>query len=395
MKCVRIAAALGVRWGLIALCAGPAAMLACGGDERLPPPTVDVEHATDAGFLDAGGGGPPPLDASGLCGNALIPIVDERPNLYFVVDHSGSMNLKLDGQTLAEATHSAIFDLLSVIGPHVRYGAAVFPNPTVGECAAGAEVFKLRPGDPPTETGEPGPSLRGLRSALKSAPVTGGTPVSSTFQLLNSTLGKLNRRTYVILATDGGPNCNPERACGADGCQLNIEGASLGDQKCAGSVNCCDPSFGLGAQLSCLDDDPSISAVAALRAKGIDTFVIGMRGSERYQGTLNSLAVAGGRSRATNPRYYPADTPSALSDALIEIGLAVAISCDITLDEAPPDKKLVNLYFDSTLVPSDAVDGWVWIDATHLRLVGAECAKLQRGEVAQVQIVSGCPTEVK
>src|SRR5690606_9423164 len=160
---------------------------------------------------------------SGLCGNELIPIVDERPNLYFVVDHSGSMNQEISGRTLAEATHDAIRNVLKLVGPHVRYGAAVFPNPAIGDCSAGGEVYALRAGEPAPEGGGISASLRGLLNALDDAPVRGGTPIASTLQVLQSSLVEQDRRTYVILATDGGPNCNAQQTCDVDGCQLNIE----------------------------------------------------------------------------------------------------------------------------------------------------------------------------
>ncbi len=380
---------------LTVLTVGVIVPVGCSQEERAPPPAATTKPVNDAGFIESGGDEPPPLDASGLCGNELIPIVDDRPNLYFVVDHSGSMNQKVAGRTLAEATHDAIRDVLSLVGPHVRYGAAVFPNPIIGDCAAGAEVYGLRAGEPAPATGGLSATLRGLLNELDDAPVRGGTPVSTTLEVLSSSLIGEDRRTYVILATDGGPNCNPKQSCGGEDCQLNIEGATVGDFECNEQLNCCDPDFALGAQLNCLDRDPSVAQVAKLRANGVDTFVIGMLGSEPYQDTLNQLAVAGGRSRPANPRYYPADSPNALSDALVEIGLAVAISCTIELDAKPPEPNKVNVYFDQTLVPSDATDGWRWVDDTHIELVGSRCIELQSAKVDQVQIVSGCPTEVK
>ncbi len=305
------------------------------------------------------------------------------------------MNQRVAGKTLVSATHEAIFELLSQVGHHVHYGAAVFPNPNAGDCSAGLEVFRTTLGDPPYSGGRPGLSLSRLMSSLESAPVRGGTPISPTLDLLTPTLTALPGRTYVILATDGGPNCNSEATCDGDGCQLNLEGASFGSQRCDHRLNCCDPALFQGAQLNCLDDAKTLASIATLRARGIDTFVIGMPGSELYESTLARLAVAGGRPLPRAPRYYSAGTPEALRDALLDIGLAVAISCRITLDEPPKDPALVNLYFDNQLVPSDPDDGWVWRGDDEIELTGARCQRLQSGKVTNVQIVSGCPTEVK
>lgn len=61
----------------------------------------------------------------------------------------------------------------------------------------------------------------------------------------------------------------------------------------------------------------------------------------------------------------------------------------------PPDKSLVNVYLDTTLVQLDPVDGWSWVDDTTVELAGEACEKLKSGDVLQVQVVAGCPTSVK
>ena len=84
-----------------------------------------------------------------------------------------------------------------------------------------------------------------------------------------------------------------------------------------------------------------------------------------------------------------------LTASLQEIGIKVAVSCTVDLGSAPPDKNLVNVYFDTKLVQYDSTDGWSWTSDKTVELSGEACAKLKSGDVYQVQVVAGCPTSVK
>lgn len=349
----------------------------------------------DAGLSDA----PPAPDASGLCGNLIVPVLSDLPNLYFVVDRSGSMSEPLAGtsHTKYQNARIAIGNVLRAIGHRVRYGAAVFPEwgaASSDGCAAGKEVFPTQQGDPPTyaAAGQDGPILQAMLGALFIQPL-GGTPTSSTLEALHPGLVALEGETFVVLATDGAPNCNDAATCTAEECMLNVEGGSVNDQKCDASLNCCAPN--LGGPTWCVDRPASVKAIADLYAAGIPTYVIGMPGSETYTNVLDEMAVNGGTARPTSPKYYPVTDSATLTASLKEIGVKVAISCDVPLDGAPPDPSLVNVYLDSSLVQLDPLDGWVWTTDTSIQLRGAACDKLMSGDVLQVQVVAGCPTSVK
>src|SRR5262249_39088811 len=133
----------------------------------------------------------------------------------------------------------------------------------------------------------------------------GGTPTAATLRALAPRLTALSGRTFVILATDGGPNCNPDSACGADRCMINIEHQS---DSCTpgGTLNCC--ASDLFGPRNCLDDDATSAAIADLARAGIPTFVIGVPGSVPYAAALERMAVAGGTALAESPRYYRVDT---------------------------------------------------------------------------------------
>jgi hypothetical protein len=388
--------------------AGLALVLAIGGGsacsaEDRPPPFAAAGSGGAGGFgVDSGNtDGPPAADAPGLCGNLVLPAITNKPNVYFILDRSGSMQDKLPGSTYDKylAARVAIADVLKQIGHRVRYGAAVFPmaGGSIDGCAAGAEIFATRDGDPASyaASGELGPVLSAfLLQTAKYGP-SGGTPTAPTIEALRPTLTALSGKTVVILATDGAPNCNQLASCPAAECGPVIENQTLGGKQCSASFNCCDPAVVPGGQLYCVDDDATEAAIAELAAAGIDTYVIGMPGSEFYDDLLDRLAIAGNTARPTPPHYYPISSSTELGDALRAIGVEIAISCTIALGQTPPDPALVNVYFDTTLVGYDEVDGWAWLDPTTIELRGAACALLKSGDILQVQVVSGCPTVIR
>jgi hypothetical protein len=90
--------------------------------------------------------------------------------------------------------------------------------------------------------------------------------------------------------------------------------------------------------------------------------------------------------------YFLAGDAKKLSDHLQRIGLSVAISCDISLAETPPNRDLVNVYFDQSVVPLDEKNGWTWTSDASISVVGSACSELQTGSVQQLQVVAGCPS---
>lgn len=385
-------------------CLSVLALAACSDEERPPgqglfPPEEDAGARPDAPWIDGGfQDGPPPQDASGYCGNQFFDVTPEPPNLYFVIDRSGSMlGFAYPGsdQTKLTAVRIAAMDVIVDLGHRVNVGAAVFPgNPFVNECSVGKEVLSTRPGDMPgTFEGEAGPVAQAF-SAATNLPAKGGTPIAATLTLLAPTLRALEGKTAVVLMTDGGPNCSLAHQCGPEDCIWNIEGGQLAGEWCTPSYNCCDPAipYGPGA-LSCLDGSATVAAVADLRDAGIRTYVVGIPGSEYYVALLDQLATVGGSARPGATRYYRVDDVTNLGSTLAAIGKRALITCEFSLDQPPPDPDFVNVYLDSTLVPYDEEDGWSWTGDTSLALNGEACDRLESGEVATVQVVAGCPTQ--
>jgi hypothetical protein len=337
---------------------------------------------------------------SGPCGEQVIPVVTNPPNLSFIIDHSGSMGDELAGSGLSkyENARIALAKVLGAIGHRVSYGAAIFPGLAgVTGCEAGDQLMPVAPGDPPSyaRAGKTGPRLKDLLSRLSIASVDGGTPASATLDAMRDVLVALEGDTYVVLITDGAPNCNADISCAASGCIPNIEDRTVGGKECRGSYNCCDPANSDATGLNCVDSRASVEAVQALADVGIRTFVVGMPGSEPYEQLLDRMAELGGTARAGSPKYYSVADTSALEEALETISASVAISCEVPLDYEPPDRDIVNVFFDGEVVPSDPDQGWEWTADGMVALRGAACERLKSGDVVELQVFAGCPTVVK
>ncbi|MEP7050601.1 MAG: vWA domain-containing protein [Pseudomonadota bacterium] len=382
-----------------------ATALSCGQSEH--PPAFDLPQGGHGAGGSAGGGpgdlvlGDAGTDAA-LCGNQEIPAVSDPPNLYFIVDRSGSMGETLPGSTYSkyENARIAISKMLRSIGHRVRYGAGVFPAFTSSDgCAPGLQISKTVAGDAPSfaESGSDGPHLASLLGQLGQITPAGATPTAATLRALEPTiLGLTGKKTYVVLMTDGAPNCNVDLKCSPDACIPNIEHESISGTDCDAAFNCCDPKLvgevGVGY---CVDADATEASVADFEANGVDTYVVGMPGSEEYAQVLGRLAVAGNTARPGPTPYYAVSDTNDLTSALRSIGAQVAITCDLPLTDAPADPGLVNVYFDHQLVPKSDSNGWRYTGEKSIQFSGGACSTLSAGDVLNVRVLAGCPTVVR
>jgi hypothetical protein len=378
----------------------PCLVAACAGTpDRNPPVHTNTRPAPD------GGGGGLHVDGGGaacgeFCGETFLREVTEPKNLYFVLDRSGSMVAPMPGSSLTryQTARAVLASLLRVIGHRVRYGAAAFPttaNPD--DCSPGGQVFPPSLGGlPPCEGGDD-PTLQAFLTRLGTLAPLGATPTAATLRAIRPQLAELDGKTYVVLVTDGAPNCNLEASCRADECTLNIEGATVNGRSCDAGFNCCDPALtGEGMGGYCVDADDTEAAVEDLAADGIATYVVGMPGAEAYSTLLGRLAVAGGTAREDAPApYYAVADSDALYEALYAIGASVALQCSIALDEPPSNRDQVNVYFDGEVVPSDPDDGWSWDGETTILVNGEACERLKSGSVLDARAVLGCDTVVR
>ena len=386
----------------LALAALTIVVVACSQDES--PPTIrdgygpgGSDSAAGASSGSSGTGsngidlGPIEFDPATSCGYTFVDAQRDPSHVYFVVDRSGSMSDAVNGVVKYSAVRTGLMRLVQKIGWRSQIGAVVYPGLEGDQCAGGVEVFPLRPGDAKSyaDANPNGPITVAFGQAINVVQ-SGGTPTGQTLAALVPKLSALGSNTYVILATDGGPNCNTEISCGPERCMLNIENAPI-----CKAANCCDPLSGPDySAVNCLDADRTVAAVQALSAVGVKTIVVGIPGSDIYRTLLDLMAVAGGVPRPSSPRYYRVDNLDDISSLLLEIGDQVAVSCDIVLSTKPIDKDTVNVFLDQTLVRSDPLDGWTWTGDDRVTLHGKSCADLSAGIYSAARVVVGCPTEI-
>ncbi|MDP8999298.1 MAG: VWA domain-containing protein [Myxococcota bacterium] len=356
--------------GVLALIGTP--ITGCGARSWLP-----VDPLPDA---DTGDGA--------MCSETPVALEPNVPNLYFVLDRSKSM---LD-QNKWTNVRSAAANLIGQLKASARFGATLFPGPGGGGCATGAEVMPLRLGD------DLGATANAFLAATALTP-NGGTPTAATFRSLLPKFSAVPGITVAILATDGGPNCDPNLVtCPIDQCTSNIDGITDGNgvQLCFPNIppNCCDAARSGGT--GCLDGNATAQAVAALRAIGVQTYVMGIPGSSPYGPILDQLAIAGGTARSGQPRYYAVTSAdeSALASAFQDIVTQAMKSCSLILGHAVADPNRVNVYIDGTVVPSSGRDGWSTTGRT-VTLKGATCDAFRAAPSAgapPLRVAEGCAT---
>jgi hypothetical protein len=391
------------------------------------------------GGVSSGSGG----ETSGLacpsfgvleCGSmALRPSV-VGANVLVVLDRSGSMDLIVDEAKQTElwsVVTSALTTSLNEATEAISFGLELFPmsdtGPVVKACAVGSDTSPCcavpSEGVALEVPVAAGAENRGkITELLGRVGYGGGTPTAAALQrayeYYSTGAGKdLQGQRFVMLTTDGGPNCNFDLTCEKEECTRNI------DKACTNlDLNCCDTIDETALEppqaavfdipSGCLDDEGTLEQVEALREIGVETFVIGLPGSELYGTQLNAFAEAGGRARLGEPeKYYKVDAAGANEGLLAvfrDITTQLIKSCDVPLDHAILDQNQLNVAVDCTLIPgvdppvdgaagsgTAATDGW-WFDSTTapgmVRIQGPICDKIESEGAERIDLLEGCDT---
>jgi hypothetical protein len=346
------------------------------------------------------------------CGYTQNQAQTREVNVLIVLDKSGSMTDTPEGYSMSkwEAVSSALSQSLNQVQGVLRVGIQLFPftnDPTMPipeECGdrccempAGAEMnVNIGPG---TET------VGSIIGAINESDPAGGTPTAYALQRAQTyfTSGSgagLGGDRLVLLATDGGPNCNPNASCGVDTCTLNIDGSEGCPTPAEGGLNCCT-----NTPTACLDDVETINAIIALEEAGIRTIVVGIPGADLYQNILEDAAYNGGFTKSDGePGLYqvPASGGVAeLTETFREITTELVRSCEIELTEQPDNLNLVNVAVDCEIIPmgtpADEGDRWYFDnpdDPTKIIIDGPICLTIQQEGVERIDTVFGCPADI-
>ncbi len=390
-----------------ALAAGVLLPVACGGDDgdsgddgTLSGGSSGTGASNGSGGFGFGASGPGTGSQGGQgqggesqCGGTSVEAEAVKANLLFVIDRSKSMDDEIDaGEKKWPAMVASLKGALDAAAPELSVGLQFFPGTDAVEgCGMPASSSDLTvPVGPLADTAAQ------IKTALDDAMPFGNTPTADAIELAYDYFvtgdGKdLEGEKYVLLALDGGPNCNSGfDSCGQAECTTNIEG------KCPnGAGNCCE-SVGT----ACLDDTRTIDKVTQLADAGIQTFVIGIPGSDAgtYINVLDQLAVEGGHPASqTSPKYFKADDETNLAETMASLTKELIKSCDRQLKAEPPDREKVNVYIDGEVLPQAGDDGWEYDDSTTptcIHIMVESCTMLETTGAESVSVKVGCPTVI-
>jgi hypothetical protein len=343
-----------------------ATLVACSSSSRLGDPSgaagasgtpltfpLDGAAGASANGYDSG---PPTEDAN--CGTSARTMTQVPADLLLVLDRSGSMTSDIATDNLCDVTSgtcqerwatmmAAMKTVLAKAPASIHWGLKFFSTPSVttalGDTPMGCVV--LPAAEVPIGTG----NANDIVGTIASTTPNYNTPTRAAIETATAYLSSLQdgRPKYILLATDGQPNC-------AQG----------------------------GEYATSPDLAATLQAIAAAYAAGIKVHVIGVGPSA---GNLDAMAEQGGTGN-----YYPALSPETLSAALDSIVGAVT-SCVYTMSPTPPDPSNLGVYLDKQLVPQSASDGWTLGSGNSVVFHGPTCDGIKAGRYGNVQVLFGCP----
>lgn len=431
LKGLAVFAGVAAAVGLPTACSGSDKKTSGGGGNGGNAGDASSQGGTGLIIIGNGGNGTGSADGGGGIGGGCavrgVEAGSQPVNILLVVDRSGSMTATPTGFTTSkwDAMKTALHDAVAATQASINYGLELFPNtianPTTEQelCDMGTAPGIAVPIQQVTDGGSN--TLAAIDAALLGGP-SGNTPTAAALAraLTYFTTGggaSLMGEKYILLATDGGPNCNSSIAsCTAGTCTLNMDGVSCGSDAGA-PVDCCSVS----TNLRCLDDQATTTAITNLANAGIRTIVVGIPGTEQYSTYLDAFALAGGAPASlVSPNYYAVSASGGtqgLTDVLTNVTKQLVTSCTQELRNLPVDADLskidVHVDFGSGPVqiprrlPDAGLDGgtegWsliqqqVFADGAVIPdtvvLLGATCAKVQTLGAESVSVTLAC-TEI-
>lgn len=361
---------------LLATCALTALHVGCGSRTGLfayEPPPVPVDAGT------------PDSQVKVKCTPGTFALSLASTQVMFVIDRSGSMDFDLAGQPNGgqksrwRILERAITPVLSNLESTVELGAKFFPDPINDVQRDDACGVSTKVDIAPHTL-----SAASIVNIFQSTTPLGGTPTSEAISAATKFLASSDRRAlakYMVLATDGAPNCNPDLdqfSCVCTGSQ--------------GRSSCTDDPDGAR---NCLDDSLAVKLVAQAQTQfKIPTFVIGLGAPSEpaFVNTLNKMAIAGGRARAGATSYFDATSPETLNAALKTVQDGIS-RCTYVTPSRPDDPNAIDIAIDGVTISRSATNGWDWIDQDYgaIAFFGAACdALLAKQNASQIKGTVAC-----
>ena len=307
----------------------------------------------------------PAIDTDKGCGSTtpvMNQIIGDPPDMLIVLDISGSMCDPPGagfGMSKLAIMKSSLTTLVNAFDSRINWGLMEFPGPS-DACAPGNLRVPVAPMNAANVVARVSTYPTGLFACAMFA--SGATPTFAGISQAQDYYRSIPRNPigqYVLLATDGQPNCGA-------------------------------PTDSMGGTADTPDE--TVAAITALHGDGVNTFVLGFGGGlGSDMTTLNRMAVAGGTVMP-----YSARSATELDAALS--GIAASIippTCTIMLDGGARDPSLFQVSFDGgALIPRDTshASGWDYDSGTNtITFYGDECSQVEMGHVTNIGVDYGCP----
>ena len=324
---------------------------------------------TDSTPADGHDGLPDSDDDGPICDEEEFGVQGTDADVLIVIDRSESMS----HAAFWGPTRNAVIDVTQTYDAVVRFGLMVFP----GDRCLDAPDYYCEPGRSPIVEIDFNRGER-IDEDLMPMETCGGTPIALTLVKAHEYMAGLESTNpkYIILATDGAPNCNAA-----------LDKATC---RCSCLEDECTPVC--PSNELCLDDTATYQAIDDMAGDGIRTFVIGMStAAEDWGDVLSAMASHGGTDD-----FYPAEDTDQLSEVFETItGMIATCRYDVNPSDAA-DREKVNFYFDGEVVPMDPdnAEGWNWEDYDTIVFYGSYCDMIMSGEVEDIAAKYGCPSSV-
>jgi von Willebrand factor type A domain-containing protein len=300
------------------------------------------------GTAGTGGAGGTGGTGGSNCGERDFMLQHLPPDLMIVLDKSGSMAdpPSTGGNSKWSQVTSALVSSIQMSQSQIRWGLMFFPFDNACATASGPNVTC---GDNNALT---------IQLAIGFQQPGGSTPTADAVRHAATHLAGLSdpNPRYIVLATDGEPNC------------------------AGGDPNTADNA---GAE----------AAVSQAAAMGIHTFVIGISADAAADAVLSQMAMNGGEARAAAPYYYSVNSQADFVAAINAITGQV-VSCTFAVPTPPPDPSLVRVQANGMDVPRDPThtNGWDFGPMNQsITFYGMWCDRLRSGSITTIHAIYGCP----
>lgn len=315
------------------------------------------DTASTGGNADGASSGAP-VDEN--CEEHVVAATLATPDMLVVLDRSGSMNPdgNDDNTDRWGGSRDAVVQVTSEFDDRVRFGLMTFPG-TQGGGGGWGGASQCTPGNVDVAIDiDRGPAIADV---LEDMNASGRTPTAASLEAALPVVGTATAgpdaapmRKYVLLVTDGDPNCS-------------------------------DDGGGFGNGVDTVAREETIAAIEALTAQGVLTYVVGYQtaGSD-FESQLDLMAAAGGTGET---KHRSVESGTDLTATFTQIAAGV-ISCSYTLDKAVKDASYVLVTVDGKQRKlNNAGDGWTLSgDKQTVTLTGAACDAVKAGAVFAVEV---------